>query len=435
MKNIGLLSFSSNLKRQIGIASTLFDSRLKQLAYGTLKIYLVGFAIIPLSTRIYGPEAFGVLNTYVSLVCILVIPAMLKIDLAISMCKNSEEASALARIATASLVFYTLGLCGLILVFGHHVKSSFPEIAAALPIIPLGVFGGGVISIVGSLYVSERNIVEANKLQFTQLVTTLFAQVVLGVMGLKTIGLLLSDAIGRNTQLYNLINRLYAAAKYYKPIKHGELTALLIRYRRFPIFIVPGNLGRYAISYSIPIAVFQYYGAESAGVLAVAQRLAGLPRTVFGSAFNLMFTVDWKQGSSVQQLVGIYKSKSRLLLLTLGALCIVIALSLSVGATHLLGAEWGLVGYVVCAITPFYLLDAHLFSVSPLMQLWGRQKLLMVFDVMIATSQLLAVVGSVVFELPFYISVLVLGGLAAFACLIVEIVQYRMLSIAALKAQ
>lgn len=414
-----------NLLRQyLEPLSKVVDSRIRRLTGTTAKIYVISLVTIPISTRLFGPEHFGILNTYVAILCVLLIPSMLKLEGAVAISRSLVGATFLARTSFAILCVYCL-----ILVAGAAVLTYFDfglaaEILQVIPFLPLGVFGAGMITLNAAFHTASDKAEEVNSLQYYQLLTTLIGQVVFGLMGLTKYGLLMADVIGRNVRTYWMSNCILAYELFGPVLTWKAIKAELAKHWRFPAFVMTGNLSRYTLSYAIPIVVFHAYSAEAAGYLAVAQRLTGLPRTVVGSAFNATLTSDWRSGHLLPGFLDNYRRISRLLLVILGVMIIAIAATMLTAAPLILGESWEDVGIIVCMLGGFYYLDAHLFSLTASLQVRGLQYVGLFSDVGCALAQLGCLIYASRMGFDFLSAVALVGATGAATLLVSEIAQY-----------
>ena len=66
-----------------------------KLAGGSAGSQLISVAAAPILTRLYGPESFGVLATFASILALLNVVSSLRYELAIAVPKDDDEAIAL----------------------------------------------------------------------------------------------------------------------------------------------------------------------------------------------------------------------------------------------------------------------------------------------------------------------------------------------------
>lgn len=86
------------------------------IAIGTATAQGIKMAFSPLVTRIYGPEAFGLLGTFMAIVSILTPVAALSYPIAIVLPREDSDAKGIAQLSMAAS-FFIVGLISLIIIF------------------------------------------------------------------------------------------------------------------------------------------------------------------------------------------------------------------------------------------------------------------------------------------------------------------------------
>src|SRR5690606_12612029 len=116
------------------------------IAAGSVAAQLLGIIAIPVLTRLYTPDDFGILAIYASLLAILVIIANLRYDFAIVVPRSTRAAANVAAIsiATAATVSATVGLA---LIIWSRPLAEFlnaPLVGHYMWLLPISAFGAGV---------------------------------------------------------------------------------------------------------------------------------------------------------------------------------------------------------------------------------------------------------------------------------------------------
>src|SRR5690606_18762412 len=113
-----------------------FVRSVSKLGSGTIVAQIIAFATIPLLTRTYSQEAFGLLAAFVAVVGIISSFATLKYDTAIVLPKDDKDAYALLKLS--NIVTLSLTEAFLVLMVGHLL--IFYEYQALHLAIGVGVF-------------------------------------------------------------------------------------------------------------------------------------------------------------------------------------------------------------------------------------------------------------------------------------------------------
>jgi len=359
----------------------------------------VALALLPLLSRIYTPEDFGVLAIVTSLVLILGTVSTARLELAVPLPKADHDARTLARVAlilaagVASLATVVLLLAAPTL--GEVLGVQQPTLLATAG---LGAFFFAAFLVLNQLAlrrsdyaaVGRRNIISGASTPVLQLTFAVLRGAAaaglvwgyIGGVGLGALGL----AFGRGAP---------RREPGRDPTHPGERwTSLVGRYRRFPILSTPSALLNIA-GLQVPVLVVAYfYSAADAGAMGMAQRVLAAPVTLIGTALaqaylsGLSRSVRERSGSPLRLFVWV----SRVLVM---ASVVVAGIVLVLGPelfAVVLGPEWRVAGQFAQALSIGL---AGQFVAAPMAQtliVLERQGAQLLWDV----ARLVLVVGSMV---------------------------------------
>src|SRR5690625_2931605 len=124
----------------------LFNSRFARnvalVATGTAGAQAITMAFSPVITRLYGPEAFGLLGTFAATLAIVTPIAALTYPIAIVLPKKDDDARGIAKLSLLLAFFISLTVA-VILLFGDQAIArllNLQSIAPYLLLIPLAMF-------------------------------------------------------------------------------------------------------------------------------------------------------------------------------------------------------------------------------------------------------------------------------------------------------
>jgi len=109
------------------------------VASGTAGAQAIVIAFSPIITRLYGPEAFGILGTFMAIVAVITPIAALSYPIAIVLPKEDSDARGIARLS-ASIALGVAALTSLVLLaFGDQIVSllQVQEISSYIWLLPL----------------------------------------------------------------------------------------------------------------------------------------------------------------------------------------------------------------------------------------------------------------------------------------------------------
>ncbi len=244
----------------------------------------------PLLTRLYDPQAFGLLSVYSAVLSILVAGASLRFDLAIPIAGDPDEAIHLLALSLliAFIASFLVGVVGL--VFGEPLLTTLGA-AALMPfmwLLPPALLVASVAQAVASWAVYHRSFPALGRMRSVQGLGQATCQVALGILGLGTAGLLFGDVTGRLVGAEQLLNPLR------KTLQSTKLTwaAMWSDGRErwgFARVMTLASLVN-AVTLQIPFLVIPAaFDLESSGQYFLAYRVLVLPASLVGAAVSQVF--------------------------------------------------------------------------------------------------------------------------------------------------
>lgn len=258
---------------------------------GTAGAQAITLAFMPVITRIYGPEAYGVLGTFLSVTLMLIPIAALTYPIAIVLPKRDGDARELVRLSLlTALLLATLVALGLLL-FGDRlaVTLEIEIIQPYLMLIPLVMFSGAALEICQQwLFRTQRfritaRVAVANSLLFNALRT------VAGLVQSSALVLVCTTALQQALHAAMLGLSMLRARSH--PDHHADeegsrprMLELARRYGDFPKYRAPVMLIN-AVSQHLPTLVLAaYFGPAAAGFFALCKQALSMPTNLIGKS-------------------------------------------------------------------------------------------------------------------------------------------------------
>ncbi|BHH85111.1 lipopolysaccharide biosynthesis protein [Desulforhopalus sp. 52FAK] len=261
---------------------------------GTAGAQAINMAFAPIITRLYGPEVFGLLGSFLALAGVVAPIAALTYPIAIVLPKQDSEAKAIAKLS-AYLAMSTGTAVFLIFLFGGNwlaVKLQMQEIQSFFLLIPLVIIFSVFTTIARQWLIRKKqyhitarisvlNALVANGLKtgiglFKPLAAVLIFLSVLGNVisaGIMAWGIKTSDRKNQNKTINYDHLLLKVAKKYYD----------------FPLYRAP-QVFINVISQSLPILMLAAFaGPAAAGFYALCVKLLGLPADLIGNSVSEVF--------------------------------------------------------------------------------------------------------------------------------------------------
>ncbi len=130
------------------------------LATGTAAAQLITLLLTPVITRLYGPEAFGVLGVFTAVIAIIIPIAALTYPIAIVLPKYDNEAKEIAKLSIFISVIIAIMITILLLFFSSIIIEIFniEVIAPFLYLIPLVVIFSAILQVTEQWLIRKKEV-------------------------------------------------------------------------------------------------------------------------------------------------------------------------------------------------------------------------------------------------------------------------------------
>lgn len=252
-------------------------------------------AFSPIITRLYGPEAFGLLGTFMAIVGIVTPIAALSYPIAIVLPKEDSDARGIARISIFIVFTIAILLFLFLLVAGDWVVKTLKvqEIAPFIFLIPL------VIVFTTWLQINQQWLIRKKEFRVTARVTIFQAFILnscksgIGFFRPLAEVLLVLAALGNGLHALMLNYGVRRVAKEFAKEKRypvSSLWRLARNYYDFPLYRTPQVFINAFSHQSAPVLMLAaLFGPVPAGFYALGVRVLGLPSALIGGAVGSVF--------------------------------------------------------------------------------------------------------------------------------------------------
>jgi len=273
---------------------TSFAADVLKLASGTTIAQVLTVIASPLLTRLYAPDAFGLLTLFTSITGILKAISCLRYELAIVLPQSDEEG---ANVLGGSLLVVILvtGISALTVILGKTpllrlLKAA--DLAPFLWLIPLTTLVSGVFLALNHWNTRTK---QFGRLSIAQVVSALVvtgAQLGLGYAGYATGGTLIgASVLGAALVTVVLGGQIWRddGALFLRSMRWRYIAEQLKRYRKFPLYdawaILLNN-----ISWQLPAFLLAaFFSKTEVGYYALSFRVLKLPMALIGAAIGQVF--------------------------------------------------------------------------------------------------------------------------------------------------
>lgn len=406
------------------------DSFLKAagvLVGGTASAQLLAVLALPFLTRIFSAEDFSVLAVYVAILTMVAALTCMRLDTAIPLPQDDDEAQRLLVLALTSAVMVTV-LLGLgVAIWGVTLAQGMgrADIAPYLWLVPIGVALMGFYSAFQYMAMRQKAFGLIARTRLVQALAGLGAQIGLGLAGLAPVGLLIGHALMSGAGVIALASRVLRKGVLREAsLTRASLGETLNRYRRFPQYAVAEELTNNAGT-QLPILLIGVFliGPE-AGFLFLAMRAVGTPMSVIGGAVSQVYYANAaeyvREGRLAEETTRVVQRLSNWLVLPMVFLGPFAPDVFRVA----FGPEWERAGVLLVWMLPWYAFRLLVSPVSMVMYAKNLQHRLLGF----------ATIGLVVRVLPLGVMLVVMPEIASATYAASSAVYYLFLLLAVLVA-
>lgn len=358
------------------LTSGTFLRDVLKLTLGTVFGRAITLFILPLVTRLYSPEDFALLAVYLALVSLVSIISCFRLEIAIPLADDDNDAVNLLALALLALLFVsTLALIVALLLPATLGKwLGKPEIAPYLWLVPLGVAMAGSYSAFQFWATRKRRFGLIGRTRIGQAVAGAATILSFGWAGIVPIGIILGNAINVGAGGLTLaFQALRTDRDLLHIISFKRMIATLQKYYRYPVYSTPEALF-FNASIHVPVLIIAAYGGSEAGFLFLAMQIMTAPLTLLGASISQVYMSRAPEALHEGRLHSFTLSiMRRLALVGTGPLIAVGLLAPSI-SPWLFGSEWLRLGWIVTWLTPWMVFQFIARPVSTVLYTVNRQR-------------------------------------------------------------
>jgi O-antigen/teichoic acid export membrane protein len=268
------------------------------VAGGTAVAQAITVAFSPVITRLYGPEAFGLLGAFTSVVSILTAIASLCYPYAIVLPPEDEDGLRLLHLSLAVAVIMASLVAAIAVPFRDRIASllGLETVAPYLLLVPIVVLLSAMSQAYDQWLIRKKLFRTSSGIAVAQALVVNAAKIGAGI-GAPGAGALIAIASGG----YGLHALLARWASRATPqcvrsergpgwgLTDERMRSLAHEYRDFPLYRTP-QIALNTFSRNLPVLMLTaLFGPTVAGLYALGQRVLSLPATVISQAVGKVF--------------------------------------------------------------------------------------------------------------------------------------------------
>ena len=352
-----------------------FIGKLLVLTSGTV----VGQALLllssPLLTRFFAPAEFGLFAVFAALAAIFGVIACLRLEFALPVILDEDEAAGMAMAAVVVAVAMSLSTGLLVWLAGPWFVTlvSAEVLLGWLWLLPLAVLVWGFGSILSYWSIRRGGYATNGFNRSFQLGSQAGGQVALGALGTGPPGLILGYLLGYGVRLGHFAARLAPAdRRLLLGQPPAQLWRSVRRHWHYPAYSSSSSL-LYSICDMAPaILIAALYGPVTAGLYALCQRVMGAPVKLLSETASQVFLGEARglEGVALHR----FFLRTITLFTALGIAGMLPVLLFAPPAFIVLfGEAWHEAGVLVQLLVPFFFSRFVVFPISQLVHVLKRQ--------------------------------------------------------------
>jgi O-antigen/teichoic acid export membrane protein len=392
---------------------------------GTAFAQVLGIILLPIITRLYPPEDYGILSVYGAVLGIVCFLGSMNYEMGVPIAANDEKAINILTLSIIILLFSTTLITIIFTFFGDVILILFngESLIVYKYFIPVGILFLGLYNIFTQWAYRKKNYRAITKTKFNQALIQNFITIGLGVLGKGPFGLLLGRVFGQSAGIPTLLSSFKRGDMYLlKKIKKQELLWAAKRFYQFPLYTTPRRfLGDMTISLPI-IFITSLYGSQAVGLFGLANSVIQLPMNLIGSSVSSVF---YAESASLRKINSnkVKELSNNLLkkLIIVGIIPLVILVFFGpLVFTLFFGSAWKEAGFYA-SILSFSVFFRLIFKpISNIFDVYEKQKLALFLNIFRLLSVLIVFGVSKYLTLSPYWAI----GLYSFAMSAIYILQY-----------
>jgi O-antigen/teichoic acid export membrane protein len=347
------------------------------LTGGTAFAQALGVLALPLLTRLYTPDDFGVLGAFAAPLGIIAVVSALRFEIAIPLPNEDTKAAHLLAVSLISVIATTILTALVIAIWGNYLATAaFESIVGNryLWLLPLGVFVTGAYSVFQNWAIRKKAYHRIARTRIEQAVGGIGSQVGLGWAGIGGLGLIIGQIISNGAGFIGLARRAWSDDKCaFLSLNTAALRQTAYEYRRFPKYSTFESLTNTA-GLQLPLMLIAFYiGAAELGYLMLVMRILQAPMSLIGASIAQVYygsAVDEHKNHQLMFFTVTTLKKLAAIGLPLLMVAVVVAPFVF---TKIFGPAWARAGELVFWMAPFFFFQFLASPLSMVLHVMARQ--------------------------------------------------------------
>lgn len=282
------------IKRIKLLSKNRFLRNVAIVATGTAGAQAISMGFSPIITRLYGPEIFGLVGSFIAILAVLTPMVALAYPIAIILPEDDEDAKGLAKLSVLIALVISIIAAVLITQSNDQILKIFglEKLSDYLLLIPLAMLFASFQQIIEQWVIRKKMFRLTARIAIIQSLILNFSKAGLGFLYPIATPLIVIAAL--SSLLYTALlgfglkhekNKTGPEVNFYR----SNLLTLAKKYKDFPIFRAP-EVTLNAASQGLPVLMLAaFFGPAAAGFYTLGRTVLAIPSTLLGKAIGDVF--------------------------------------------------------------------------------------------------------------------------------------------------
>ncbi len=363
-----------------------FLNNLFKLTAGTLIAQVVGILLIPVVTRIYSPESFGVAQLFLSIAAVPAVIAPLSYHFAVMLPKRDEDSANVFALSAACILGISIIIGAVFVGFADRFGALFeiPLIADYFIWFPIFVAFSGLFATLNEWLSRKVRYGTLSRGIVINSVSTRVFQIGGGLIAPSPLSLILSSVAGLVVAVLFMFRGLKEDITLLKTITTKRMRELAIRYKEFALYGTTGILVN-SMSWELPTFMLAcFFNPTVLGNYALAMMAVRLPMAMVGKSVDQVFYQKASEEKNLTGGVQIIVQEVHTRLIAVGIFPLILFTILSEDLfTFVFGADWAIAGTYARILAPWLFAVFIVSPISSLFDVLEKQRAYLFFEAVI----------------------------------------------------
>lgn len=373
-----------------------FGRNVLSLAGGNVFAQTISLLTVPVLTRLYSTNEFGVFSVYVSIVMMIVPVSTLRFNSALVIAETRRQAENLLFLSICSVLIISAFLAIVALLLS--VSDNGGVLQEYLWLIPLGVLILGFVQSIQFWVLRLNHFNTVAVAQVSESVMDRSTSIILGLnSAIGEIGLIAGRVIGPAFNAIALSFRLTRINGWLslRDVNRVHLWQTACRYRAFPTFSSGAFFANSAAREAPVLILAMLYGPVVAGLYGLGLRVLNMPMMLIGDSLSKVLLVRIREHRDESGVLRTVILKIFTLVIYLGMVMMIMMVSVGPELfSYVFGEEWRNAGRYAAILSPAIMLMLGYRITSVLFDLYERQRQRMLFDVSLLLARIASLLAA-----------------------------------------